>query len=48
MKKYETIQVRVEPQAKDYFYEACKKRGEKPSEVIRRMMEEYTQNGGNI
>ena len=33
---------RTTKQERDKFYEACKKRGETPSEVLRRMMAEYT------
>ena len=37
------VRARVDIDEKAKFYEACKKRGETPSEVIRRMMEKYTE-----
>ena len=40
--KDERFEIRLPAEEKEKFYEACKKRGETPSEVLRRMMTEYT------
>jgi hypothetical protein len=42
MNKQERIQVRISTVARARFEKACKRKGEIPSEVIRRLMSDYT------